>query len=58
LKTKFEKGKKKYFVCWRGYPSSFYSWISGKDFDKDYFKLVSMLRYPVTPLKMSFQTTL
>jgi hypothetical protein len=38
LKTKFEKGKKKYFVSWRGYPSSFNSWISGQDFDKDYFK--------------------
>ncbi len=38
LKTKFEKGKKNYFVSWMGYPSSFNSWITGKDFDKDYFK--------------------
>ena len=38
LKTKKHKGHKKYFVSWRGYPSSFNSWISEKDLDPDYYK--------------------
>jgi transposase InsO family protein len=38
LKTKTEKGEKKYFVSWRGYPPSFNSWITDKDFDEEYFK--------------------
>ena len=38
IKEKTEKGIKKYFVSWRGYPSTFNSWITDKDFDKNYFK--------------------
>ena len=38
LKKKKEKGVYKYFVSWRGYPTSFNSWITENDIDKEYLK--------------------
>ena len=38
LKTKTEKGSKKFFVSWQGYPSSFNSWITENDIDVNFFK--------------------
>ncbi len=31
LKSKFEKGRKRYYVNWRGYPQCFNSWINADD---------------------------
>ena len=31
IKSKIQNGKRKYYVQWRGYPSSFNSWIDASD---------------------------
>ncbi len=31
LRSKVERGKRKHFVHWRGYPDKFYSWIDADD---------------------------